>query len=108
MTDDFSVYDAGDLIGLEHVRALDTINKNRLIEFTPEYIANCRRAKGGPWVFQDTRQALDEIERSHALIERLVEAHMMITDASDWWDGEATEKWDAVVAEYRAMKESVE
>lgn len=36
---------------------------NEMIEFTPEYIANCRKAKGGPWVFPDTREALDEIER---------------------------------------------
>lgn len=46
-----------------------------------------------------------QLTKAQSLIERLFETgHMMIGDATDWWDGEAVEKWNALIAEYRAIK----
>ena len=86
---------------------------DELIKFTTEYIANCRKAKGGPWVFQDTRQALDEIERLRdqlarrdALIERMVREVALFRFRGGVVD---VDKLDALIVEGRATKkESVE
>ncbi len=41
------------------------------LKFTAEYIANCREARGGPWLFPEPREALTEIERLQAENARL-------------------------------------
>lgn len=90
------------------------------LKFTPEYIAKSRKANGGPWVFSEPREALDEIERLQsqlasrdALIERLVEAGDVVksyADTSTFSERYIATKvakynWDALVAEYRASKD---
>ena len=92
------------------------------MKFTSEYIAECRKARGGPWVFSEPREALAEIERLNsqlsardALIERLIEAGSWLANlaidaelrASSVWKRSrdlAENDWDKGVAEYRAMK----
>lgn len=93
---------------------------DELIKFTPEYIASCRKAKGGPWVFLEAREALDEIERlqsqlaeTEAMVERVMDAADYAIIATRGGDEDsfqtALKRLKALVAEYRASKkESVE
>ena len=83
------------------------------MKFTSEYIAECRKARGGPWVFSEPREALAEIERLNsqlsardALIERLIEAGknpVYVARTWEWLIG-AVDKWDSAIAEWKAMK----
>ena len=98
-------------------------------KFTPEYIAACHRATGGPWLFPEPREALTEIERLQSqvaemdtsivalddLVERLVEAGSWLANlaidtelraSTNWMQSckLAENDWDECVSEWQAMK----
>ena len=85
------------------------------LKFTPEYIARSRKANGGPWVFSETREALDEIERLQsqlaerdAMIVNMVEIGNRIVKIAEpehrTWEKEQLERWGKLVAEWKETK----
>ncbi len=80
------------------------------LKFTTEYIANCRKATGGPWVFSEPREALAEIERLQAQVaERDALIANMVTTGNRIfelakpeyraWEKAQLEKWNALISE---------
>jgi hypothetical protein len=86
------------------------------LEFTPEYIAKSRKANGGVWVFPETKEALDEIERLQAqltsrdaMIVNMLEIGNRIVKIAEpehrAWEKEQLERWGALVAEWKERKD---
>lgn len=76
-----------------------------MTKFTPAYIAQCREAKGGVWRFPQAKTALDEIEMSHDMIDRLIGAGEVIY-CGRWMcrltSEEPLKKWNKLVAEWQS------
>ena len=84
--------------------------------FTKERIANCRKAKGGVWVFPSAKAALDEIEClqikifdslsraefDEAIIRQLISIG---NEMSDEFDGDVYLEWKRVVSMWSDFEE---